>query len=45
MGLIAGMAVLTCLGMAVIWVPPYRRHPHMRAMDRLAEQHRKDETQ
>jgi hypothetical protein len=37
-----GMAVLTAIGMVVIWAPAYpepedRRHPHMRAMDRLGE--------
>lgn len=40
MSLIFGMAVLFGIAMVIIWAPPYTapepRHPHMRAMDRLA---------
>lgn len=41
MSLILGMAVLLAIAVLVIWGPAYpdppERHPHMRAMDRLAE--------
>lgn len=42
--LVIGMAVLTALGMLVIWAPAYpkpERDPHMRAMDEL-ERRRKE---